>query len=74
MQSLGKVKSIQKDFITDKPVVTVMLDDVSASLKGAKQAGMMTIGIIEAMSCQSMEEMKQYSDKLIETLSEDIFD
>lgn len=29
MQSLGKVKSIQKDFITDKPVVTVMLDDVS---------------------------------------------
>ena len=29
MQSLGKVKSIQKDFMTDKPVVTVMLDDVS---------------------------------------------
>ena len=56
------------------PENCVMLDDVSASLKGAKQAGMMTIGIIEPMSCQSIEEMKQYSDKLVETLSEDIFD
>lgn len=29
MQSIGNVKSIQKDFITDKAMVTVMLDNVS---------------------------------------------
>lgn len=50
-----------------------MLDDVSASLKAARQAGMMTIGIIEPLSSQSPEEMELYSDKLVKKLDKDIF-
>lgn len=50
-----------------------MLDDVSASLKAARQAGMMTIGVIEPISSQDMKEMELYSDKLVKELDENIF-
>ena len=55
------------------PENCIMLDDVSASLKAARQAGMMTIGIIEPLSSQSPEEMELYSDKLVKQLDKDIF-
>ena len=55
------------------PENCIMLDDVSASLKAARQAGMMTIGIIEPLSSQSPEEMELYSDKLVKELDKDIF-
>ena len=55
------------------PENCIMLDDVSVSLKAARQAGMMTIGIIEPLSSQSPEEMELYSDKLVKELDKDIF-
>ena len=55
------------------PENCIMLDDVSASLKAARQAGMMTIGVIEPISSQDMKEMELYSDKLVKELDENIF-
>ncbi len=55
------------------PENCIMIDDVSASLKAAKQAGMMTIGVIEPISSQSIEEMELYSDKLVKELDKSIF-
>lgn len=51
----------------------IMLDDVAASLKAAKRAGMVTIGVVEPQSCQDIEEMRRYSDKLMYALDENIF-
>jgi HAD superfamily hydrolase (TIGR01509 family) len=56
-----------------KPSECVMCDDVSASLKGAKQAGLKTVGIIDKDSAQDMEQMKEYSDKLITEFDENVF-
>lgn len=55
------------------PQQCVMCDDVSASLMGAKQAGLITIGIIDKNSAQDMAEMKKYSDKLITDFDENVF-
>ena len=57
-----------------KPERCVMIDDVSASLKAAKQAGMLTVGVIDSLSVQDEAEMKKYSDKLITKLDKNIFD
>ncbi len=55
------------------PCQCVMCDDVSASLMGAKSAGLLTIGIIDKNSAQDIEEMKKYSDKLIYEFDENVF-
>lgn len=56
------------------PSECVMCDDVSASLKGAKQAGLLTVGIIDKDSAQDIEQMKKYSDKLITDFDENVFE
>ncbi len=55
------------------PSECVMCDDVSASLKGAKEAGFLTVGIIDKDSAQDIEQMKKYSDKLITEFDENVF-
>ena len=55
------------------PRQCVMCDDVSASLKGAKDAGLITIGIIDKNTVQDIDEMKKYSDKLITDFDDDVF-
>lgn len=55
------------------PSECVMCDDVSASLKGAKEAGLLTIGILDKDSAQDIEQMKKYSDKLITEFDENVF-
>ena len=57
-----------------EPKSCVVLDDVSASLCAAKQAGMKTVGVIDPDSGQDEEEMKKYSDKLVYCLDKDIYD
>lgn len=55
------------------PGECIMVDDVAASLQGAKQAGMTTVGVIEPLSCQDEAEMRRYSDILTHTLDDEIF-
>lgn len=57
-----------------EPQSCIVLDDVSASLCAAKQAGMKTIGVIDPNSGQDEAEMKKYSDKLVYSLNKGIYD
>lgn len=52
------------------PNECVMLDDVANALKGAKTAGLKTIGVYEPLSKQDISTMKANSDMYITSLSE----
>ncbi|MCH5325475.1 MAG: HAD family phosphatase [Eubacterium sp.] len=57
-----------------RPDECIFFDDVSASLQAAKTAGMKTVGVIEPLSSQDINDMRKHSDILVEELSVDIFD
>ncbi len=55
-----------------KPHECVFFDDVAASLRAAKQAGMAAVGVFDPLSSQSRAEMQKYSDILTDSLSKEL--